>query len=48
MQLHIIRKNGLVVRKDALLLKEESSFIQVVKEYFKEQEVGKKEGTLGS
>ena len=34
----IMRKNGLVIRKDALLSDEESSFIQVVKEYFKHQE----------
>ena len=46
--LHITRKNGLLVRKDALLSKEESSFIQVVKEYFQEQEISKKEGTSGS
>lgn len=32
---HITRKNGLVIRKNALLSEEESSFIQVVKEYFK-------------
>ncbi len=32
--LHIVRKNGLIVRKDVLLSEEEQTFIQVVKDYF--------------